>query len=279
MSSYPEGKSGLGLNNQHHLFTMICRLPHGASVMMILVFCLVSLWSPAQGQQRENPVKSALMSGRCVDAEGWRKLTESRSFESDLLDALEDVADIQDPSAGLRMSLLLLQEEKILSDSWTNDYVSCVSLVVKLRVILAEDKAAKSLPLAQVHEFSGGLAATLDRVLARKWIDARMKIEIPAAFARQFMNSPQDKILVRLQAMRYMLPEKTTRCLIVLRCALKGMVEKHGFNVVFSENEKMPEAALRTLKNDLSFKDRDSLWDSLSLDCSNKVKVYPSIPN
>ncbi|WP_397383632.1 hypothetical protein, partial [Prosthecobacter sp.] len=94
---------------------------------MILVFCLVSPWSRVQGQQRENPVESALMNGRCVDAKGWRELAESRSFESDLVDALEEVADIEEPSAGMRMSLLLLQEEKILGDSWTGDYFSCVS--------------------------------------------------------------------------------------------------------------------------------------------------------
>ncbi len=247
-------------------------------VVMIVFSCLFSPLSRALGDQRENPVKSALMGGRCVDAEGWRELAESRSFESDLLDSLEDVSDVEEPSAGLRMSLLLLQEEKIFSDSWTGDYLTCVSLRVKLRVILAEEKAAKLLPLAQVHEFSGELAATLDRVLARKWTDARMKIEVPAAFAGQFMDPPRDEVLVRMQSERYILPAKTNVHLIYMRCALKMLVEKHGYHVVFSENKKVPEAALREFKNDFSFKDRDSLKDSLWLEWNKKIKDYSSIP-
>lgn len=217
------------------------------------------------------------MSGRCVDAEEWRGLAESRSFESDLVDALEEVAYVKDPSAGLKMSLLLLQEEKILGDGWTNDYFSCVSLMVKLSVMFADKKSVKSLPLDQVHEFSGELAATLDRVLARKWTDARMKIEIPAAFARQLMTPPQDEVLVRLQHDRYMMPLNTTRYLNMLRCVLWEMVEKRGFDAVFAKNEKLPEAALRTLKKDFSFKDRDSLRDYLRLEYDKKVKDYASI--
>ena len=92
------------------------------------------------------------------------------------------------------------------------------------------------------------------------------------------MNGPpQDEFLVKLQHDRYMMPLNTTRYLNDLRCVLWEMVEKRGFDAVFAKNEKLPEAALRTLKKDFSFKDRDSLRDYLRLEYDKKVKDYASI--
>jgi len=210
----------------------------------------------------------------------WKTLAESRSFESNLIESLEEVVDIEEPWAALRLSLLLLQEENILGNTWSADYLSAVVLTMKLRVILQAEKESKISQLPQIQEFARELAVTLDRVQSRKWADAIMKIEVPVEIARQFMNGgPRDEVLVRLQTTRYWLPLKTMRCLMPARCALWKLVNDNGYDVVFPNQEKIPQAASTAIKRDLSLKDRYDLWDSLRLDYLKKLKEYPKLPS